>query len=297
MAEKSGLSEKLGGVIMMKHMGIYGRLGNQMFQLAFLTARADEYKMTVQINKPISHLDKSTYSLETVFDLDPYPEKITVNSDIEIQEHVQFAVDPQFRFNKFMRQANIHVHGYFQSFKYFSKDLAQKLFKFKPDIAAIADTVRTTTLCDNNADELAFLHVRLGDYRVCGHFIPGIKYYQRAVSHIQKMAASREKRVAFLVLSDEPEWCRQNFTASAGFPELVFYHNDTLGVEMCVMTKCEHAVIAASSYSWWGAYLRERDGEWIAPHRWFSDTYVDKTLRTVDLSSLLPPDVIRLSDI
>jgi hypothetical protein len=39
---------------------------------------------------------------------------------------------------------------------------------------------------------------------------------------------------------------------------------------MYLMSQCRNHIIANSSFSWWGAWLNsEREGEVIAPARWF----------------------------
>ena len=38
------------------------------------------------------------------------------------------------------------------------------------------------------------------------------------------------------------------------------------------MTLCHHHVIANSSFSWWGVWLAEREGQVVvAPKRWFGE--------------------------
>ena len=44
---------------------------------------------------------------------------------------------------------------------------------------------------------------------------------------------------------------------------------------MCLMTLCQHHIIANSSFSWWGAWLSGSD-DVIAPSRWFGADVSDK---------------------
>jgi hypothetical protein len=54
------------------------------------------------------------------------------------------------------------------------------------------------------------------------------------------------------------------------------------------MRRCRHFVIANSTFSWWAAWLGEREGSVVvAPRRWFED-------RTRNSSDIVPPRWVRL---
>jgi len=46
---------------------------------------------------------------------------------------------------------------------------------------------------------------------------------------------------------------------------------------MCLMSLCDHAIIANSSMSWWGSWLIQNPNKKvIAPSMWFGSDYADK---------------------
>jgi hypothetical protein len=74
----------------------------------------------------------------------------------------------------------------------------------------------------------------------------------------------------FFVFSDDTEWCKlQNIfdRKDVIIPEV----NDTY-IDLCLMSMCDHNIIANSSYSWWASYLNKNlNKKIIAPSRWFGE--------------------------
>lgn len=120
------------------------------------------------------------------------------------------------------------------------------------------------------------VHIRRGDYvtdpkTVASHGSCSMDYYRAATRHILE----RVSGVRFFVFSDEPEWARANL--DLGAPITVVDHNPPGSGErpgrehedMWLMSLCRHAVIANSSFSWWGAWLNpEGKRIVVAPRRW-----------------------------
>lgn len=165
--------------------------------------------------------------------------------------------------------------GFWHSEEYF-KDIECSLRReftlraaISEDSAKVADQIRNVNS--------VFVHIRRGDYvsdaginRDFG--ICSIEYYQSAVEYIKRQVM----RPHFFVFSDEPEWARDNLKLSA--PVTVVDHNrpgDGLAPgreheDLWLMSLCQHAIIANSSFSWWGAWLNAAtDRIVIAPRNWF----------------------------
>jgi hypothetical protein len=70
----------------------------------------------------------------------------------------------------------------------------------------------------------------------------------------------------YLIFSNDMDWCKNNFQGE----QYTFIQDDPL-VELFLMSKCRHQVIANSAFSWWGAYLNKNpDKIVIAPKKWFN---------------------------
>jgi hypothetical protein len=60
--------------------------------------------------------------------------------------------------------------------------------------------------------------------------------------------------------------------------------------EMVLMSRCQHQIIANSSFSWWGAWLNQnKDKIVVAPAKWFNN-------RKINTKDLLPDSWIKIKN-
>lgn len=111
------------------------------------------------------------------------------------------------------------------------------------------------------------IHVRRGDY-LTNNFhtvLTDTGYYEKAI----KLFPSK----SFLIFSDDPEWCKINFTGKEF--QIIEGQNEVDDLNM--MAGCEHNIIANSSFSWWAAYLNKNPNKRVISPRevdWYKDGYV-----------------------
>lgn len=113
------------------------------------------------------------------------------------------------------------------------------------------------------------VHVRRGDYlskenmELFGKFCD-IDYYKKALEVIRNKVADP----VFFIFSDDMEWVKANMSV-----ENAFYVDENKGVDswkdMYLMSRCRHAVIANSTFSYWAAMLRESEGLVLYPRKWY----------------------------
>jgi hypothetical protein len=72
----------------------------------------------------------------------------------------------------------------------------------------------------------------------------------------------------YLVFSDDIEWCKKMNIGD------YYAENNNDCLDLYQMTLCKSSIIANSSFSWWGAYLSEKE-KVIAPKKWFNNKNVD----------------------
>ena len=140
--------------------------------------------------------------------------------------------------------------GYWQSEKWFDGNLARRLFSDPdpgPPRIAVAMHVRLTDYLNTNS--LAF-HGNLLE----------TDYYDHARNYMR----SRLTTPYFLIFSDDPGWCRKHLQR----PDSLVLPEAPAHEDLWRMARCPYAIIANSSFSWWGAYLGAQKIV-VAPKRWF----------------------------
>jgi hypothetical protein len=258
-------------------LGNNGRLGNQMFQYAALKGIA--YRRGFDFCVPSFDVEGiDNYGLGDAFD---------IKSLFGIKNFPSVG-EPHFHYSeKFHNQCpdNVTLVGYFQTEKYFKEieDEIRKDFTFKNDWLTPCSEFREQF----KDQEIAFLHVRRGDpnlvdrrgfkwaYVNCSdqHPVQPLSYYESAIQRLPK-------DMPILVFSDSIDWCKEQeifqpdrFMFSE--PEDKFSDGALLPyVDLCLMSLCDHAIIANSSMSWWGAWLiKNPNKKVIAPQLWFGSAY------------------------
>lgn len=249
-----------------------GGLGNQMFQYAFgraLSKMNDSNLYFRQMQSPNAE-GHIRYMLAEY--------KLGLSWDYEAAKR-QFCYGgkvPGYDPNVFDQALDTRFIGYWQSEQYYGPyaslirdELANPRSGYDAYTMSMGDRIVAT------AGHSACIHVRRGDYLnpTTGAFHGNLdnSYYAEAIDRIQQ--ADRE--VKFFVFSDDAEYCKKNFPSQFTVVEGTNRHP---GWDIWLMSLCQHAVIANSSFSWWGAWLgdRRRDGLVFAPKKWFKAD-VDET--------------------
>lgn len=161
-------------------------------------------------------------------------------------------------------QVNYDIRGFFMSYRYWYalRDEVFGIFRFKPEIAAQAAAL--VAGAGTGGKEVVAVHVRRSDYLNSQiHVNLSHDYYASA------FAQFKGDKYAFLVFSDDIEWCRQAF----GRRQNVHYSTQPSHyVDMCAMSLCHHHILANSSFSMWGALLnRSTTKKVVCPSKYLKD--------------------------
>ena len=98
------------------------------------------------------------------------------------------------------------------------------------------------------------------------HLVCDAAWYQRAWSRLRSIHPS----AMAVVFSDDAAWARAHLKLEG---EVVYVDNDPARpawMDMAQMSQCDHFIISNSSFSWWAAYLGQKEGSHVvAPASWF----------------------------
>lgn len=125
------------------------------------------------------------------------------------------------------------------------------------------------------------IHIRRGDYisnqkTLQYHGICEESYYLEAIEYIKQKIENPK----FYIFSDDLLAARKtlkNHSNSCYFVEENSTSNNHF--DMMLMSKCNHNIIANSSFSWWAAWLNNNSNKIvIAPKQWFNEDISDQDL-------------------
>ena len=270
-------------------LGSNGRLGNQMFQYASLRgiAAARNYDWKIP---PEDYQHKDNYGLFETFEMSNVkPDNLGFVDGQNVQENDHCFIP------EFLTECpdNSNLEGYFQTEKYFEKiaDQIHEDFTFKKGYLEP---------CKEYIESLdkppIFLHVRQSDNigREQYHPILPISFFDECLKEFPDDTPC-------FVFTDDLAWCKSQEYFKQDrflFNENVERYNyrtiDGLGkmqntllpqVDLCLMSLCSGAIIANSSFSWWGAWLQNNRGKVIAPDpkKWFGSA-----MTHLDTSDIVP---------
>ena len=282
----------------MKIVNIIGGLGNQMFQYAFALRLQHQYP-----NEKVL-LDKSHFhyiflrkwhaaNLHNGFELYKiFPNcRLKVASPIDLlrvsyyvpnfwlsrvvrkilpkrnSEYIQAnEMANSFSPDVFTCEGNMYYEGYWQSVSYLLpvQDIVKEAFQHP-----LPNAINAKYIQEIQSTNSIGIHIRRGDYLNSETFkgICDLSYYKLAIEKLLEDA----KPHTFFIFSNDMKWCKENICPLLqNNPYRLISENK--GKDSCwdmfLMTYCKDLIIANSSFSWWGAFLKRKDGNVISPSKW-----------------------------
>jgi hypothetical protein len=233
---------------------LMGGLGNQLFQYAAGFLQRKETNCVLFFTKADNSHDTTDY--RNTFELTKYDNQLT-NYKVFYQENGFQSWDPQD-----YAYPIVLFYGYFQNYSVLKSILPQ----FKETILNKLQSQRSAVLQTYSIPSSSgFIHIRRGDY-VGVHNVQDIDYYSKAIDILVNVKH-------WFIFSDDIEWVKTQELFQNLNPTFVTETDPIMS--LALMCEIQHgAIIANSSFSWWGAYLGGSDSV-VYPKRWLDNKTPD----------------------
>jgi hypothetical protein len=211
-------------IIYFSQLGKYGRLGNQLFQVASTMGLAEKHGAQAAF---------PAWEYEQYFET-PIPHG-------ELQTRV--VEERFFHHHDWEIPGDCDLLGYMQSEKYFGSQRLKLKPSFVQECKAAFDIFQRETIC---------IQVRRGDYvGNPGYYqLPPTFYLDALIHHFPNW-----QDYNLLITSDDIEYCRTMFE---GLPNAYFSSSNTDIQDLALASACDHFIISNSSFGWWCAWLGEK---------------------------------------
>jgi hypothetical protein len=182
---------------------------------------------------------------------------------------------------------NVFIRGYWQSYKFIHhiRTKLQRELRYCGVLSNELSRLESRISLDENA---IAIHVRRGMNVVNGWPILSNGYLERALTILKEKTQDTIQNL--YVFSDDPAWCEKEMLP--GRKKIVVSSVGTTPQEdLHLMSLCRHFVISPSTFSWWAAYLGQRNGVTIAPDGWFF-----KNVEGFRQEDIFPPEWVVLGN-
>lgn len=239
-------------MIAFSKLGNYGRLGNQLFQYAFLRDRAQ--RLGVQFWCP-------EWEGDQIFDL--ADQNLRASSPSGLYKKYNQSGGAGYTESALHIRDNTDIEGYFQSNRYYAdEDAVRKWFSFK-------DEVKFSALKKYPDIDFSFalsLSLRLdSDYAATREFFPlyPLNYYQKSLGFFNKSGV-------VLVFADRLDLAREFLNKLPASDRFIYMEGLNPHEQLYLMSICGRGnIITNSTFAWWGAYLNLcKSARVVAPLEW-----------------------------
>lgn len=291
---------------------IFGGLGNQMFQYAYGRCLSLKKKTGLLLDyySQILRTDFDGENLTKITDVFDLPVKFYIGkarkdlvnkynlnyldqliSGIHLKMNcVVTECENSCPKDKIDKRKDIYLTGYWQGEQYFAgiKNIIRNDFKLKIEEQASSLEIYKEISGNNSVS----LHIRGKDYLSRTFYSRcSLKYYMDAVDIISKSASD----LKFFIFTDDINNLQQNYGELLKFCKVVNYktafNRDV--VDLLLMSKCKHNVIANSSFSWWGAWLNTNPHKVVvSPKKWLNEEWAGNPHYTNE--SRVPADWLKI---
>ena len=256
---------------------LMGGLGNQLFQIfatisySIKTLNKFQFLNLKQLGSGSTTV-RYTFWNTFLVNLNPFLIQYLPEGIIVVKEK-------EYSYNELpvikMMNRNVIIYGYFQSYKYF-----QVNYKIICRILGIEKkknhVLSKLGVTHDNFDNSISLHFRIGDYKKVQEYHPiaTYDYYKKALIHIQNKYPEKTFDVYYFCEDADTDQVLEIINQLEDDFSLFKFIRGENSLEdweqLLLMSCCHHNIIANSSFSWWAAYLNNREDKVVCyPVVWF----------------------------
>ena len=245
--------------------------GNQLFQIANAYAYAKCYNKKIYLTKFWKGRNAKNPNYWDTYLTNPQLHSYLISDNKKVDKVYR---EPYFKYKKIdPYNNNIRLEGFYQSEKYFIdyQDEIRQLFKPNERLNEMAET-EINKIKGSSDIPLVMVHIRKDDYASSKkHIVQPLNYYLESQSKIETHLGIRPIYVYF---TDDPMWVKINFSLKEK-DTIISSKSFKDYEEFSIMQKCDHFIIANSTFSWWAAWLSDKniDKKVYVPINWFGFGY------------------------
>jgi len=274
-----------------------GGLGNQIFQI-FTTI---SYAIKTNNQFKFISLDKLGSGTTTVRNTywNSFFSKLKLFLINDFSNFNVMIKEKDFTFNELpineMKNKNIKINGYFQSYKYFESEFKTICKLINLDIMK-QNVMEKIYKNDINLKNCISLHFRIGDYKKIQEFHPlmNFDYYKKAIEYLLINIPINNLSIIYFYEEDDLEDVNIIINKlKIDFPNINFISIEK-GLEdweqLLYMSLIPYNIIANSSFSWWGAYFNFNENKIVCyPSIWFGEK------SNINTKDLCPEEWIKIN--
>ena len=276
-----------------------GGLGNQLFQYAFGYSLSKAMKQELVFdcsfytNQP-GYTGKRKVEIASlaISDLNAYEPSFLMKTlsnryvgavlrklptfSIPIGNGIRYVKEPIHKYVPNLQcEGSTYYDGYWQTSKYFSnvrEDLLEMFYPKEGFSSAVLEFF--DTLKQENS---VAVHIRKGDFkkkgfRTIGHPLP-ISYYEKAIEFCKEKLGNP----VFYIVSDNPDWVKECLHVDADIRYVSDYVTGDALTDIFCISNCRNGIASASTFSWWGNWLRKTEGLVVVPNRSYYNEFFWET--------------------
>lgn len=256
-----------------------GRLGNQLFQYVGIKKYFPGHKIIfigyedlAEVIEPIDAIIIKKFQLPSSFCFFVLQKMLgllcvmrVVGAIEEQQNHSDFTV----AVHRGLIPGVFHLKTLFFQHRQVVKEIPFQI-GIKSSLVNRANLWITKQGAELKNSSLVFVHIRRGDYLAWpskdSPAVLGLVWYQNTM----RIMKERVNNPFFIIISDDLYYAKDFFSQCSN----VVVSDNSLGVDLALMSLCCHGILSASTFAWWGAWLsRKNQGHnksslYLAPKYW-----------------------------